>query len=349
MKLTPTAEQRLTRETLDGLLGGLDTAAAGRSWVEGDPAAGLRIWGRLAEFGVTGLMVDAEFNGMEADAGHLVMAFHQIGYHAAPGPYIESAAAVPALLRALAIAELSEEWLPALAAGERIATYARDPLVPLAADADHAMGVFMIHGDELLLCPPLPSIKAQPGLDSSRRMFHVDPEAGLTLASGEGVDRARRAAEDAGMLAAAAMLVGTGEHLLKATCEYATQRTQFGRPIGSFQAVKHQLADIAVAIAFARPLLYQAAISLDEGLRDAGLHVAMAKLRASQAAAAAARAALQVHGATGYTSELDLSLWLRKAWAWERAWGSPTHLRDVIARALGLTATAELFEETGSR
>lgn len=121
-----------------------------------------------------------------------------------------------------------------------------------------------------------------------------------------------------------------GEALLRATVEYVKRRTQFGVAIGSFQAVKHRLADTLTGLEFARPLLYGAALALAEETPRAGADVAAAKVTAGEAAHAAARAALQLHGAVGYTDELDLSLWLRKARPLRDAWGAPGACRERV-------------------
>jgi hypothetical protein len=118
-----------------------------------------------------------------------------------------------------------------------------------------------------------------------------------------------------------AVLVGVADRLIAMAAQYANERSQFGKPIGSFQAVKHQLADALVRVEFARPVVYRAAWSLAEGDPDAGLHASMAKAMASEAATVAARTALQVHGAIGYTWEHDLHLWMKRAWALAAAWG----------------------------
>lgn len=129
-------------------------------------------------------------------------------------------------------------------------------------------------------------------------------------------------------LATAAQALGVGLALLDRTVEYVKQRTQFGVPIGSFQAVKHQLADAKIALEFARPLLFGAALSM------APADVAAAKVAAGEAAYATARTALQLHGAIGYTAEYDLSLWLTKARALRTAWGSPAECRAEVLTAV---------------
>ncbi|WP_079028244.1 acyl-CoA dehydrogenase family protein [Streptomyces stelliscabiei] len=132
---------------------------------------------------------------------------------------------------------------------------------------------------------------------------------------------------DAAAAVLAAEAVGAADRVLERTVAYARQREQFGVPIGSFQAVKHRLADAKVALEFARPLVFGAAVTLDPA--DA----AAAKVTACEAAYATARTALQLHGAIGYTAEYDLSLWLTKARALRTAWGTPAECRAAVLDA----------------
>ena len=129
----------------------------------------------------------------------------------------------------------------------------------------------------------------------------------------------------------AAQLIGTGQALLDAAVDYAKQRAQFGRVIGSYQAIKHKLADVHIALELARPLVYGAALSLADRSADTARDVSAAKASASDAALLAARSALQTHGAIGFTAEHDLSLWLLRVQALRSAWGDPaTHRRRVL-------------------
>uniref|UniRef100_UPI00211D1C12 acyl-CoA dehydrogenase family protein n=1 Tax=Streptomyces sp. f51 TaxID=1827742 RepID=UPI00211D1C12 len=157
------------------------------------------------------------------------------------------------------------------------------------------------------------------------------------------VRAAARAAGDTAAFATAAVALGCGEELLRATVGYVKQRTQFGVPVGSFQAVKHRLADTLLGLEFARPLLYGAAVELAsevsrpgagtgsaEGSPGAGAAVAAAKVTAGEAGYAAARTALQLHGAIGYTEELDLAWWLRRARPLRDAWGTPSACRARV-------------------
>ena len=143
-----------------------------------------------------------------------------------------------------------------------------------------------------------------------------------------------RRAVQLGTLASAAQLLGAGRALLETSVRHAAQRAQFGRPIGSFQAVKHQLADVAIGLEFARPLLDAAAVAAGDGWATARRDVSAAKVACADAAYRAARTALQVHGAIGYTEEHDLSLWLAKVRALVPAWGSQAEHRAVVLAAV---------------
>ncbi|MFE0673805.1 acyl-CoA dehydrogenase family protein [Streptomyces sp. NPDC058867] len=150
----------------------------------------------------------------------------------------------------------------------------------------------------------------------------ITPKGGEPLSTEPPTDRALALAR----LATAAQSLGVGLALLDRTVAHVRRRTQFGAPVGSFQAVKHRLADAMTALEFARPLVLGAALTLSPA------EVAAAKLAACEAAYATARTALQLHGAIGYTAECDLSLWLTKARALRTAWGGPDECRDAVLR-----------------
>ncbi|WP_344319143.1 acyl-CoA dehydrogenase family protein, partial [Streptomyces yatensis] len=202
---------------------------------------------------------------------------------------------------------------------------------PYALDADAAGTVLAVQGEELWLAPGHGPV--QPSFDPGRRLARPLP-GGELLARGPAVAAAAAHAADWAAFATAALSLGTGLALVERTAAYAGQRTQFGRPIGSFQAVKHRLADALIGLEFARPLLYGAAVALASSAsgpaREARAEVAAAKVAAGEAAYTAARTALQLHGALGYTDEYDLSLWIRKARALRSAWGSPSICRARV-------------------
>ncbi|EFL20678.1 putative acyl-CoA dehydrogenase [Streptomyces himastatinicus ATCC 53653] len=198
---------------------------------------------------------------------------------------------------------------------------------PYALDADAADAVLAVRGEELWLAPGHGPVRTS--LDPARRL--APPLlGGEPLARGAAVAAAAERAADWAAFATAAQSLGVGLALLDRTVAYVKQRTQFGRAIGSFQAVQHQLADVLIGLEFARPLLHGAAVALAAGGSGARAEVAAAKVAAGDAAYAAARTALQLHGAIGYTDEYDLSLWIRKARALRGAWGSPSACRARV-------------------
>jgi alkylation response protein AidB-like acyl-CoA dehydrogenase len=136
------------------------------------------------------------------------------------------------------------------------------------------------------------------------------------------------AAFDRGVLGTAAQQCGLADRMLELTVAYVKERQQFGVPVGSFQAVKHHLANARLALEFARPLLYRAAVTLDP------VHVSMAKRKADDAALVTAGVALQCHGAIGYTTEYDLHLFMKRSWALARSWGDAAWHRDRVRRAI---------------
>ncbi len=133
---------------------------------------------------------------------------------------------------------------------------------------------------------------------------------------------------DLAALGAAAQLVGLAQRMLDLTVDHAKQREQFGVPVGSFQAVKHHLADALKEIAFARPVVWRA------GADPTAIHVSMAKAMASDATSFVARQALQCHGAVGYTVEYELHRYLKQTWTLARAHGDAAWHRERIASAL---------------
>ena len=297
--------------SIDAALGAADVPGAVRAWAAGDAAPGRRVWEQLANLGVTALIVPEKFDGLDADPVDLVVALERLGRWCVPGPVTESIAVAPVLLG-------EDDRCAGLAAGEFIATVALPPHVPRAVDADNAGLVLLATGTGVTEA----AVADQHGsVDPSRRLFDVTPTGAPWQAD---IQRAF----DFGALATAAQLVGSAEALLSSTVDYAKQRTQFGRVIGSYQSIKHKLADVHIAIELARPLVYGAALSCES--RD----VSAAKVAASDAALLAARSCLQTHGAIGFTQEHDLSLLLLRVQALRSAWGTPEAHRHRVLEAL---------------
>ncbi len=354
--MTPgrSAEQAQFTASLHDMLADAGVPAAARNWAAGDRAPGLAVWRTLAALGVTALAVPERDGGLGAGLADVVGACEELGHHAVPGPVAESVAAVPVLLAALpgdaaaggpagdlAGGDLgggawAAQWLAGLAAGELITTAAMPPWLPWAVDADAAGLVLLAAGDVVRLAAPGARYRS---VDPGRSLSEV--AGGQVLSRGPAVAAAVTRALDAGALACAAQLLGAGRALLEASVRHAGQRTQFGRPVGAFQAVKHHLADVAIGLEFAGPLLNAAAAALDAGDRHAARDVSAAKVACTDAARRAARTALQVHGAIGYTEEHDLHLWLLKVRALAGAWGSQAEHRARVMAAISVPAGAD--------
>ncbi|MCO5998126.1 acyl-CoA dehydrogenase family protein [Actinoallomurus rhizosphaericola] len=325
MRFALDAEQRLFGDTLHELLTEAGTPALIRRWVAGDHDRTL--WSALGEAGVFTLTVPERHGGAGPLPVELVVAAHELGRHAAPGPVVETLAAA-ALIDGSGDAGPAAEWLPRIAGGQAVVSLAPPGPVRRALDADTADLVLLADGESLASAAPVgPAVRS---LDPARRLFPV--RAAERLTAGPAVSRAAATAYALAALACAAQLLGLGRALLDATVEYARTRRQFGRPIGEFQAVKHHLANALTGLEFARPLAYGAALSF--GSPDFPRDVSAAKAAASDAAYAAARIALQVHGAIGYTDEYDPSLWIRKIRALRSAWGTPAEHRARVLAAL---------------
>lgn len=256
------------------------------------------IWHGLVEMGLTGLLVPEDHGGLGMGLVEGALIAVECGRAALAEPLVDTALiAAPWLL-----ARGDTEALAAIALGERRVAPAH-AINPWVADGEGA---------------PLHS---------------VDPLRLLTTAEGA-VDDPRLL--DLGALMSAAQLVGLADAMLQQAIEYAKIRTQFGQPIGAFQAIKHQLANCAVAIEFSKPVLWRAAQAMHDGLPSASVHVSHAKLAATDAAILTAETAIQVHGAMGYTYEVDLHFWMKRSWALSGAWGDRAfHLRRIDRAVLG--------------
>lgn len=315
MKFALDEQQRDFAASIDAALGGADLPGAVRAWSDGDLAPGRKVWEQLADLGVTALAVPEKFDGLDAHPVDQVIALERVGRWCVPGPVTESIAVAPVLLAEQA------DHSAALSSGELIATVALPPDMPRAVDA-HAAGLVLLAGGDGVSAATADACLRS--VDPSRRLYDV-------TATGAPWQADIQRAYEFGALATAAQLIGAAEALLSDTVAYAKQRSQFGRVIGSYQAIKHKLADVHIAIELARPLVYGAALALADEPSTAARDVSAAKAAAADAGLLAARSALQTHGAIGFTQEHDLSLWLLRVQALRSAWGTPeVHKRRVL-------------------
>ncbi|MFI9723448.1 acyl-CoA dehydrogenase family protein [Streptomyces sp. NPDC052396] len=335
MRFALDAEQREFGRSLARMLAAAGPPEVARAWARGAYGPGRALWRRAADAGVFALAAPEKYGGLGPLPVEVAVAFEELGRFAVPGPLVETVAAAVLLAR-LDAAGAAGEWLPRVAAGRALLSLAAPGSGGFALDADAADAVVVAGEAEVWLragrgeggAPPAGGGSGSP-LDATRRLLRPST-AGSLLAVGSAAREAIGEATRWAAFATAAQALGVGRALLDRTVEYARQRHQFGVPIGSFQAVKHRLADVLIGLEFARPLVYGAAVALATAPDRADADVAAAKAAACEAGYAAARAALQVHGAIGYTAEYDLSLWIGRARALRLAWGTPGECRRRV-------------------
>ena len=316
MKFALSDDQTAFRDAVRELLAKEATPAVVRAaWDAPEGELDRSVWDSLDAMGVLGVLVPEADGGLGLDETFLVPILEEAGRVALPHPLVETAMVAAPLLGGTS-GLLSSDL--------------GGPLVPCAADADQ----LLLRWGHTLAVVDRDSVELTPAatVDGARRAATVAHDS-----TGEPVTEDPAVIElavDRGALGTAAMLVGLGQAMLDLTVGYVSERQQFGVPIGSFQAVKHHLADAALALEFARPAVARAAWSVAHDTPTRARDVSMAKAMASDAAELVGRQALQCHGAIGYTVEADLHLFLKRTWALARAWGDTAHHTDRVAAAL---------------
>jgi alkylation response protein AidB-like acyl-CoA dehydrogenase len=336
MRFSFTRDQLMFRDATRDLLSKHCPPSAVRAAWASESGRVPALWSKLAEIGVVGLTVPEEHGGLGLGELDLVLLLEEAGRAAAPEPLLETVAVGAPLLRDAGTARLRERWLPRVVSGDAVLAVGLEGAahVPFAHEADL---LIVQRGDELHAIERGDrELTRQPSVDGSRRLSSVawTPRRETCFTAGEEARRAAALALDRGALAAAAELLGIARRLLDTTVEYVKVRHQFGKPIGSFQAIKHHLASALAELEFSRPLVYRAAWSCARGDGERSHHVSMAKSHASDAALTCAKAALQCHGAIGYTVEYDLHLWMKRAWALAAAWGGAAWHRARVGEAI---------------
>ncbi|MBH3431235.1 acyl-CoA dehydrogenase family protein [Pseudomonas alkylphenolica] len=278
---------------------------------------------KIAAQGLTALSVPDAEGGLGMDDVAWALMTQELGYYAIPDSLADTAYVATGLLASLTAEHPARRLLPRIAEGSvRLAI--SHPVNPLVSDAQLAEVLILIDGDDIHVVPRSQvDVLHQPSIDASRRLGQVtwNPTAATCVASGVLGRTLQAQLLDRGALSVAGQLLGLAQRMLDLSVDYVAQRKQFGKPIGSFQAVKHHLADVARAIEQAKPVLYRAAHGLAQGDANASVWVSQARLACCEASWVAARKGIQVHGAMGYTWEVDLQMFMKRAWALDSSWG----------------------------
>ncbi|MFK0089133.1 acyl-CoA dehydrogenase family protein [Pseudomonas sp. NPDC090755] len=279
---------------------------------------------KIAAQGLTALSVPEAEGGLGMDDVAWALMTQELGYYAIPDSLADTAYVAAGLLAGLpADHPARARLLPRIADGSlRLAI--GHPVNPLVSDAQLAEVLILLDGDAVHAVPRAEvDVEANPSIDASRRLGRVSWQgtAATLLIDGEQGRALQTQLLDRGALSVAGQLLGLAQRMLDLSVDYVAQRKQFGKPIGSFQAVKHHLADVARQIEQAKPVLYRAAHGLARGNASAGRWVSQARLACCEASWLAARKGIQVHGAMGYTWEVDLQMFMKRAWSLDAAWG----------------------------
>lgn len=309
------------------------------------------LWAAMVEQGWTGIAVPEALGGVGLGVVEAAVLLEQAGAHVAPVPLTQQLVALAALAES--------EWGPALLAGESIACVARTPLerhgdgtvsgrpepviygatadvlvVPAGSSSVDSVSADSVSEDQALVAVDLRKVArhAEPAMDLTRELAWIDLDHAPATEVGGAAEVERHL--DRGAVFHAAEMLGGAEAVMHLAVDYAKEREQFGRPIGSFQAVKHRCADMLVDVEGMRSAVYHAAWALGADDPDARVAAATAKVWCSDAGVRVAESALQVHGGIGFTWESDVHLFLKRAQLDSVAFGDARHHRARLGALL---------------
>ena len=323
------ALQRAARDLLDAL----SSPERVRAAIAGDDGYERDLWKSMVDQGWMGVELDEKRGGLGLGTVAAAVLLEQVGRHVAPVPFLPSLLALGALARAAddGVREAAP-WVERLASGDAIGCVAwGDGPVVAAPVAD----VAIIDADDRVTAVDLtgrgrPS--REPAMDLTRALGWLHRDAGPTFTVGG--REAAAALLDLGATYVSAEMLGGASRVLELTVEYAKERVQFGRPIGSFQAVKHRCADMLVDVEGMRSTAYHAAWCVGAAEPDASVAASTAKVWCSDASRRVMASGLQVHGGIGFTWEHDLHLYLKRSQLDQVTFGDAAFHRDRIARLL---------------
>ena len=321
-------DQRALQDAAADLLGSLSTTEQVRAMAAREEPYDAALWKAMVEQGWTGVELSEAHGGLGLGMVEAAVLAEQVGVHVAPAPFIENLLAVAALA-----GTKEDAWVERLVTGDAVACVAWRPGVPVAY-APVAEAAVVIGDEEVLLVDLSvgPAIDREPAMDLTRPLgwLRLDGRAATKIG---GAEEATSLLDRGASLYSAALLGGAARVLDMAT-EYAKERVQFGKPIGSFQAVKHRCADMLVDVEGMRSTAFWAAWCLSAGDDDASIASSTAKTWCSDAARRVMASGLQVHGGIGFTWEHDLHLFLKRSQLDQLVFGDAAYHRERLGRLL---------------
>ena len=358
MEFSLTPDQRMMQQSLAGTLAQASPLDRVRAFAGDLSDKGEDVWRALADFGLAGIAVPEDAGGLGLSLLDAALASEALGAAVAPVAFLGAVLAPIALLRG-GSAEQRAAWLAKLASGEVQAAVAISEAVAGARDGagvtasggklsgkalfvpgglaaglllvgDVSGGLHLVAGDAAGLTRAF-----MPGLDETRRLAELSFDAVAAEPLGGGPELLS-ALRDAAWVLIAADTLGAAQTMLDKAVAYAKERRQFGRTIGSFQAVKHLCAEMAAELEPCRSLVWYAAYAFDAGLTEASLMAAHAKALTSEVGRFVARTSTEVHGGMGITDLLGLHFWFKRIGLNRQLLGGPERVREIAARLQGL-------------
>jgi alkylation response protein AidB-like acyl-CoA dehydrogenase len=365
MNFDLTDEQQMLQAAARDFLASRLNSEKIRALAESEDAFSEDLWREIANLGWPGLLVSADYGGQELGTIELTVLMEQLGYALTPGPVLSNTLAALALQTA-ATDEQREHWLAPLAAGDKRGTLALwdrgagwEP-TDITLEPERSNGGFTLNGEKLFVLDAATADFMIVGAKGDRRFIVETGAPGVTITPTPTIDATRKqyavkldgvkvgeeaafggdgALEDARVrayIALAAELTGVAQHALEMAVDYAKERKQFGRPIGSYQAVSHRCAQMLLETEGARSASYYAAWAADNEPETAPLAASMAKAYASDAGTRVTGASLQVHGGIGFTWEHDIHLFLKRAESDAVMFGDSRWHRERVAQLAGI-------------
>ena len=334
-----TEEQIQFKDTIKSFLAEECTPASIRDGWEKNKSFNFERWKNLIELGVLNSNLPEAKGGLGMDQVTLALMVEEMGYAGLPEPVAEQIFLVNDVIPFLP-KNITEAVESNYNDGTQYIALAH-PLAPNPLFLNDAAGLILLDNSECnFIAKDDMDFESISSNDPSRELFQII-SMNKVISASENFDELNTAVSARGALMTASLLIGLAQKMIDLSSVYVLDRTQFGKPIGSFQAVKHMLADVAVKIEFAKPAVYRAAYSLSENNPKSALHCAHAKFMCAQAAELACKNSIQAHGAMGYTWEMDLHIYMRKAWSMMACWGNEDRQQDIIFKTLS-SASEEL-------
>ena len=360
MDFSLTTDQKMMQESLVRTVAGAAAFDRVRRFANDPSDKGADIWAALTDFGLPGIVIPEEYGGLGLTLLDAALMSEALGRAVAPVPFLGVVLA-PLALRLAGSSEQQGEWLPRLASGEVTAAVAISEAVAGPRDgagvtalggkltgkalfvpgglgaqllivADKTGGLHLVQGDAAGLTREIMT-----GIDLTRRMAELRFD-NVTAEPLNGVPGALERLRDAGWVLLAADTLGACDVMIEKAVDYAKERKQFGRVIGSFQAVKHLCAEMAAEVEPCRALVWYAAYAFDEAPDEASLTAAHAKAHTSEVGRFVARTATEVHGGMGITDLLGLHYWFKRVGLNRQLLGGPERVRRWAAQIQGLVA-----------